>query len=654
MSKKKQQRKPSSPMGRSLPQRLFDDLKEVEVLTQRKRWTEARDRLEQLNRRYPNRSEVLMLLIHVYFELRAMREYQATLEQLCVLEPDDPEFVLGLASAYAANDRPTLALRTFRQFLERWPDHADADKAREAAAKLDLTVDLIFADMELSGEEGFEFAILHEQAQVYAEQQKYPAARRALDELMRRRPNFAPTLNNLSNLYYVQGQLPEAIEASQQVLAFDPENVHALSNLIRLLCQSGRVSEAQAYADRLKFSSAVAFQAGLKKMEALSYLGDDAGVLALFEAAQHDVDIADHAMIYHLAAVAALRLGFEDVARRHWQQAVKLEPGLQLAQDNLADLRRPIDQRNGPWAFDMANWLTQKTVRDLPRFVESAARRNSEEAIMHATRRYLREHPEVVGLVPVLLDRGDPIARDFVLHTAMMADTPELNAILRDFALSQQGTDDMRMKAAQHCVQAGVIPTGLTRLWLKGEWTDMLLIGFELHGEQVIRHSAQVERIMAEAGEAMWQDEAERAERLWKQALKLEPDKPDVLYNLAQAYALQDRLDESRAVVEEVRQRFPDYLFGQIDAVRRLTTEKRYEEAQAILDQLMTRKRWHFSEFAAFAGAQIELHLAEGNRGAAKSWLEMWKQADPDHPSLEYFEKQLGRKTNWRDQMHLQ
>jgi tetratricopeptide (TPR) repeat protein len=654
MSKKKQHHKPSSPMGRSLPQRLFDDLKEIEVLTQRKRWTEARDRLEQLNRRYPNRSEVLMLLIHVYFELRAMREYQAALEQLCVLEPDGPEFVLGLASAYAANDRPTLALRTFRQFLERWPDHADADKAREAAVKLGLTVDLIFEDMELSGEEGFEFAALHEQAQVYAEQQKYQAAQRALDELMRRRPNFAPTLNNLSNLYYVQGQLPEAIEASQQVLTFDPENVHALSNLIRLLCQSGRASEAQAYADRLKFSSAVAFQSGLKKMEALSYLGDDAGVLALFEDARVDVDLAEHAMIYHLAAVAALRLGFEDDARRHWQQAVRLEPGLQLAQDNLADLRKPIGQRNGPWAFDMANWLTQKTVRDLPRFVESAARRNSEEAIMHAAQRYLREHPEVAGLVPVLLDRGDPLARDFMLHTAMMADTPELNAVLRDFALGQQGTDELRMQAAQHCVQAGVISTGLTRLWLKGEWTDMLLIGFELHGEQVIRHSAQVERIMAEAGEAMWQDEAERAERLWKQALKLEPDKPDVLYNLAQAYALQDRLDESRAVVEEVRQRFPDYLFGQIDAVRRLTTEKRYEEGQAILDQLMTRKRWHFSEFAAFAGAQIELHLAEGNRGAAKSWLEMWKQADPDHPSLEYFEKQLGRKTNWRDQLHLQ
>ena len=495
--------------------------------------------------------------------------------------------------------------------------------------------------------------VLHEQAQVYAEQQKYTAARRALDELLRLRPNFAPTLNNLSNLYYVQGQLPEAIEASQRVLAFDSDNVHALSNLIRLLCQSGRASEAQAYADRLKCSSAVAFQNGLKKMEALAYLGDDAGILTLFEDAQHDVDLADNAMIYHLAAVAAVRLGSEDDARRHWQQAVRLEPGFQLVQDNLADLRKPIGQRNGSWAFDMANWLTQKTVRDLPRFVESAARRNNEGAIMYATRRYLREHPEVAGLVPELLDRGDPRARDFALHTAMMADTPELNAVLRDFALGQHGTDEMRMKAAQHCVQVGVIPTGLTRLWLKGEWTDLLLIGFELHGEQVYRHSSQVERVAIEAGQALWQGDGERAERLWKQALKLEPDRPDLLYNLAQAYATQNRLDEAQALLDDIRQRFPDYLFGQIDAVRRLTAEQRYEEAQAILDQLMKRKRWHFSEFAAFAGAQIELHLAEDNRAAAKSWLEMWWQADPDHPSIEQFEKQLGRKTNWRDRMHL-
>jgi hypothetical protein len=111
----------------------------------------------------------------------------------------------------------------------------------------------------------------------------------------------------------------------------------------------------------------------------------------------------------------------------------------------------------------------------------------------------------------------------------MMADTPDLNEVLRAFAIGQHGTDEMRMKAAQHCVQAGVIPTGLTRLWLKGEWTDLLLSGFELHGDQVIPHSTRVERMAVEAGQAMWQDQAERAERLWKQVLKLEPDKPDLL-----------------------------------------------------------------------------------------------------------------------------
>ena len=135
--------------------------------------------------------------------------------------------------------------------------------------------------------------------------------------------------------------------------------------------------------------------------------------------------------------------------------------------------------------------------------------------------------------------------------------------------------------------------------------------------------------------------------------MKLEPDKPDLLYNLAQAYTAQNRLDEANTLVEEFRQRFPDYLFGQIDAVRRFTREQRYAEGQAILDRLMTRKRWHFSEFAGFAGAQIELHLAEGNRNAAKSWLEMWQRADPEHPNLQYFQDQIDRKGTWRDRMHL-
>ena len=34
----------------------------------------------------------------------------------------------------------------------------------------------------------------------------------------------------------------------------------------------------------------------------------------------------------------------------------------------------------------------------------------------------------------------------------------------------------------------------------------------------------------------------------------------------------------------------------------------------------------HISEFNALAIVQIEIMLARGERGAAKSWLEMWEQ----------------------------
>ena len=64
-----------------------------------------------------------------------MAEYQATLEQLRQLTPHDPVVVGALASAYAMNDRPTLALQTFRRFLERWPDDAGAAKARKGATE---------------------------------------------------------------------------------------------------------------------------------------------------------------------------------------------------------------------------------------------------------------------------------------------------------------------------------------------------------------------------------------------------------------------------------------------------------------------------------------------------------------------------------------
>jgi len=63
--------------------------------------------------------------------------------------------------------------------------------------------------------------------------------------------------------------------------------------------------------------------------------------------------------------------GREAEARRHWSQALKLAPGLGIAQANLNDLRRPVEERHAPWPFDFPNWVPRAMVDALAAHIEA-------------------------------------------------------------------------------------------------------------------------------------------------------------------------------------------------------------------------------------------------------------------------------------------
>jgi len=67
------------------------------------------------------------------------------------------------------------------------------------------------------------------------------------------------------------------------------------------------------------------------------------------------------------------------------------------------------------------------------------------------------------------------------------------------------------------------------------------------------------------------------------------------------------------------------------------------KEAEALLEPLLSRRRFHHLEFAAFCAAQVEIFLAQGNRDAASSWLEMWASIDPDNPVLANLRQRVER-----------
>ncbi|HEX9372892.1 MAG TPA: tetratricopeptide repeat protein, partial [Roseiflexaceae bacterium] len=587
MPKKKKSHTPTQ-SAPGMPRQLQEGLDQADALMSRNRWVEARGILEPLNQRYPHRYDVLAGLSNVYHELHDYQRYLEVAVELVRLAPRDPDISLMLAGAYLVNVMPMLALRTFRRVIERWPDYPRADEIRKEIVQLEGHMDSLLADLGLAGEAGFEVAALHEEARSLIEQGRYAQARQVEEQLLRRHPNFVPALNNISLAYGVEGRLDQAIATAQRVLEIDPDNYHALGNLARYFYLSGRVDEARQWADRLKQGSSNGLDAWAKKAETASFLGDDQAVLDAFHGAEQAGQLQPPLgapLMYHFAAVAAIRLGRDDEAHGYWRQALKISPGFPLAQANLDDLKKPVGERHAPWAFPIGEWMTQRAVRDLVAQIQPATRRGGDAALTQAARRYLKQHPEMVELIPVLLERGDPQGRGYAFQLAMSAKTPELLAALRDFALSQRGPDSLRNRAAQVALEAGLLPRRVT-LWVGGEWREILLMSYTLHEEPTIDHASNVGKLLAEATLALQRNQAKQAETLLEEAREIEPDAPDILNNLAVAYGQQRRNKEADALLQQIVERHPDYAFTRISLARTHLLRGEIAEARALLDPM--------------------------------------------------------------------
>jgi tetratricopeptide (TPR) repeat protein len=437
---------------RTPSRRLLDGLEQADTLMRRKAWPQAREVLAALDRNYPREPEVLGRLVNVNYALNDMLGYQSAAERLLAVDPGEHDLRPALASAYLRNGLPTLALRTLREFLRLAPNHPKAGDARGMLADLERGLPALLAELGAEGGAGLKLAELHEEVQSFLNQGEYARARQAALGVLRQKPDIAPVLNRhehgVTQAYAAEGYLSEALATTEQVLAFDPRNVHALSNRARILALLGRFDEGREAAHRMLASGAAAVDGWMKKAEALSYLAMDAEMLALFEGARlaegSEQGLHD-GVLWHLAAVAALKLRRENDARTWWQEASKRERGLTLATDNLNDLKKPVGQRNGPWAYDLRYWLSKSMVLELQR--EFGAGRKS-EAAQGPARRFLRKHPEMEVLVPAWLDRGAPDMRKFSLMLIEAAATPELLAAAKEFALGQRGSDEQRMRAA--------------------------------------------------------------------------------------------------------------------------------------------------------------------------------------------------------------
>lgn len=635
MAKRKRSKRPAEAVRRPPPR----ELDQVRELLEQQDYARAREQLLELADRPNPHPMVLQALASVAQALEDWRSYLLALESWHRQQPNDADVTLALGDAYMRNLRPVLALRTFESFQQRWPDHPQVPEVEQVLMQLRPSVDEMLAEAGLSGEEGLQLAALHEEIQSLMDQGRTSEARATAQKFLKRWPDFVPVLNNLTLVLTVEGAYDQAIATARRALEIDPENVHARGNLIRVLMMTGQVEEARTEADRLALVEDVGEDQWLKLAEAFSFVGYDERVLDVHERAEaaRALGMPGGAYICHLAAVAAMNRGDEQRARQLWERALKLDPGMHSARENLADLSRPVGQRHAPWPFELRNWVSERVMENLLSGFTAAVIAGDEDRLARAVRRMLRQSPELKAVVPILLERGDSAGRTLAVQIAAYSEDPTLLEALHRFALSQRGTDTLRQQAITAVQDAGLLKPGQTfDMWIDGEWTTVQAQGFELHEEPLeVAHAPEVEAWLAEARAALQARQPERAETLFKQALEVEPGSPGIRTYLAQALTLRRRFDEAEALLEAVMADSPDYMFATLGLAQVRIEQGRYSDARAMLLPLLSRTRYHVDEYVALGSLMIHLSLVERKKEDARRWAATLERVMPDHPMVQ-------------------
>jgi len=629
----------------NLPRRLREGLQEADDLLERGESQQALELLSELDKSFPRQLDVLGLMANANLDMENQHGYRHAIHKLHELTPNRAEVQLGLAGAYLSNGYPALALQTFRQFLKRWPHDERASDVQKTIPQLENALGELLHELGDSLEIGFKFACQHEELRLLMETGNYTRCRQLAKKLLQQRPDFVPILNNLSQIDWLEGDLPGAIETSHKVLEKDPQNVHALSNLTRYLFMQGKKDEAWEFSKRLKDSSADAAERWVKIGEALSFIGDDDGLLSLFNQAKNANELDQwNENLWHWCAAAEYQKGNISTARKYWQACLKLAPYFSLAGKNLEELRRPQHERACPQIFPLEMWITRKTLESLVSATTRAANQKNDTVFRAKIAENIGRHPELIHFVPAALVNGDEHCKEFAINLADMSAHPAVLDSLKEFSLGQNGSDALRMEAAQILTKHGIFKSGETiDLWIEGESRPLRMLGFQISYDAQDRPKLKpaAQRLTEQAIYALRDEDGAKAEIQLRKVLEIQKDEPGLFNNLAVALSMQGKHDEASAIADEIPTRFPDYFFGQVIAVRKAIQANDLKTAQSVLDKMMQKQELHVTEFGALCGCQIDYMIENDKPEGAISWFEMWEQGYPDDPSLKNYEHKI-------------
>ena len=180
------------------------------------------------------------------------------------------------------------------------------------------------------------------------------------------------------------------------------------------------------------------------------------------------------------------------------------------------------------------------------------------------------------------------------------------------------------------------------RSHVEPESREIAVLNFKIDYDPVyVPRSPQIQEWAEDGYDALQQKKGREAEVLFKKCVEAAGDAPDLMNNLAAAYAMQGRDAESHELARAIHAKWPEYFFGRIYMANTATLEGRFDVAEQYLRPMLTQQRFHITEFRAMATAYIQLEIERHRLDAAQSWVDLWKTVEPDHHDLKVFQQRI-------------
>ena len=469
----------------------------------------------------------------------------------------------------------------------------------------------------------------HEKAQVLMHGGELEDARRIITALSKKYPHIPNVLNNLGIIQLQGGKLPESERHFRKVLSLDAENLFATAQLARIALYQNDISTVLKLTNQLMLQKQKSSHLYYELVQLNAYLGRDEKILSLFRSYDQEYPksrTVEDGTIRFFGAVALLRTGNGEEGRillRRLQKKNDILP--HLTEENLADLRLPEEEQDGPAYFSLQNLF--------PHFFLPLLMNINDKTNIKKIRNILSQNKKMLlALLPVALRSGDELSREYFINMYEVCEWDEMYEPLASFMAGKAGSDEPRRRTFAVLKEKGEI-TGEVRMYQAGKET--VVRSYRITEEPRDAHFTKDQGELNIRAFYLAQDgDTDAAIGLWEEYLQEHGDEPSVLNNLAAQYEKAGRESERDTLIEKLEKAYPDYFFLKISKAGRCIAASDFEQARTLLDSVNGRDEYHVSEMRALISTNIHYCTAKQEYQEAAQWYKTGSTVLPDDPEF--------------------